>query len=683
MQTEMDANVSLSPKRRPRNWDVLQALESVSPPSPSPSFGSDFLGTLASTGEIPIFLDSGDSKDALYDLLPSPPRSVIPPSSGSVDTIQTVGTFGLPRRKMSDTARMPRDSYSSQDSYATTATADSGYTTPTSRSSQYLSPLAERGYYEQQRLSTQSSRFTLSAYLSPRLRKRTDPPSLPGSPRSVNSGSPWNTPSPSMDTLNSPDTCRPSMSIGASLSTIVFAAGSGSASPTVSSALTTDAQAYASRHRQQSGSVTPGRQTQVDFPPSSPKSPDIARSRTPTYRSVISRPNSPLAGRDVSAMGPRPRTKSSATTRSNDSGCSGHSGRSGRSTHSTHSSCTKVARPYRELAVSIPGLPPVLSWLQNVGLELWIDQEGFRLVRPAFTLSGYTTPSADRDADLVHALTHGTAEFRPVERQHFVFHHGALDPPPVLRKLTMAGDDSRDYISRQASLAVKANGVYFVSGTESFEAGPAQEALRLTWRFDYLVEDSARGGEKVLTPLTFACSPGLLHPTHGKKIRIIQVVKKTLTPKLAAAKMHPPRPGTDARRPRVQTDGLLLSPPRAKAAGAGAGLFKHRRAHSSSEHPLLEKEDAGIRGGAKKNRTASLAIGPRAAPAAPSADPLTASLSLNRRLGAPRALEQQQQLSRHILPPTELAELLDGAPTCEKDVVHDQSLRPPPRHRRV
>ena len=47
-----------SPHRRPVNWTALQALENLSPPSPSPSGSLDALVTLASSGEIPIFLHS-------------------------------------------------------------------------------------------------------------------------------------------------------------------------------------------------------------------------------------------------------------------------------------------------------------------------------------------------------------------------------------------------------------------------------------------------------------------------------------------------------------------------------------------------------------------------------------------------------------------------------------------------
>ncbi|KAI0347669.1 hypothetical protein BDW22DRAFT_1296726, partial [Trametopsis cervina] len=204
-------------------------------------------------------------------------------------------------------------------------------------------------------------------------------------------------------------------------------------------------------------------------------------------------------------------------------------------------------------------LPGVLSWLGSSRPQLWIDQEGFRLVQPVFKLSAYRSAGGEnRGSELVNTLVHGSAEFRPVERYAFVFHQAALEPPPTLRRLTMEGDESRDHLSRQATLIIKSNGVYSVSGSETFDNGPPSphsptfvpssarrnEPLKLNWRFEYMVEDryveatgKIKPGEKSVIPLLFSCSPGLLHPTHGKKIKIMHVFKKGLTPKLASTKV--------------------------------------------------------------------------------------------------------------------------------------------------
>ncbi|KIJ66248.1 hypothetical protein HYDPIDRAFT_109242 [Hydnomerulius pinastri MD-312] len=143
----------------------------------------------------------------------------------------------------------------------------------------------------------------------------------------------------------------------------------------------------------------------------------------------------------------------------------------------------------------------------------------------------------------------------PMKRETFAFHYATLDGPPTLRTLTVCGEESRDYIARQATLSVKSNGVYTVLGMETFSIatpsydghGSRSENVKLRWKFDYLVGDrrvDASGktlpGEKTLTPLTFSCSPYLLHPLQGKKTGLMHIVKKNLVPKLASEKVEPP-----------------------------------------------------------------------------------------------------------------------------------------------
>lgn len=323
--------------------------------------------------------------------------------------------------------------------------------------------------------------------------------------------------------------------------------------------------------------------------------------------------------------------------------------------------------------------------MQNVRLELWIDQEGFRLVRPVFKLSGYRTPSQLQDVSLVDALTNGSAEFCPAETQTFVFHHGALEPQPVLRKLTLAGDDSRDYLSRQASLVIKENGIYSVSGTDSFDSNATathlvslRQPLKLNWRFEYRVDDSAvkpRAGEKMLTPISFSCSPGLLHPTHGKKVKVIQVVKKGLTPKLTSEKLEVPSPDIRVRMHTEPLGETLRARPSSHgeedARVPGVDLIsRHRRVQSTSAQPLIPKEDHdGNRSGAKKARTASLTAewrnGRRGALLERQlvvGDTLVASLATNA-WGVSGRASPSRRLSRHILPPAQLSDMLDEKPS--------------------
>ncbi|KAG9314094.1 hypothetical protein JVU11DRAFT_4875 [Chiua virens] len=203
-------------------------------------------------------------------------------------------------------------------------------------------------------------------------------------------------------------------------------------------------------------------------------------------------------------------------------------------------------------------LPEEFSWLRQMAIKLWIDQEGFRAVRSSMQLIDYSPrtrsllpygPAENAGSD----VTAGIAEFMPTKRETFAFHYGTLDGPPVLRMVSVAGDDSRDYISRQATLTVKANGVYTVLGTETFIASilnsnvPVSrlQNVRLRWKFDYLLSDrkvdgtrKILPGEKTLTPLTFSCSPYLFHPLQGKKAGLMHIVKKNLAPKLGSQKLE-------------------------------------------------------------------------------------------------------------------------------------------------
>lgn len=715
-----------SPQRRPRDWEVLKALESLSPPSPSPSLGSDFLTTLASSGEIPIFLDLGEDDD--FDNSRSLASTNIPGNKVQIPpnlSLDTIGTFG-PRGKFPDydRSRVSRASYLSQDSLSSSSLSLQCPSPIEPRDGRLLTPRRthEGGYYDHR--TSSASQFTISAYLSPLTRPIPVTPSRGYSPNL----SPWTTPSPSCDTLNLPGTSQHNYSIGSSLSTIVFAAGSGTASPTLSSTIATEAQSYAHQYRQHSRPASPIYIGAIDIPPSSPKTPDYTRSRFATVRPHTSRPNSPLLGSPTFSRGAvLSRKKSTNTIRSTDSG------NSAQSAHSSRSIGTKSLQPIRigpvsytftEPPIKVPGLPSILSWLENIQLELWIDQEGFRLIRPVFTLYGYTPgPSADRDLDLVNALTYGFAEFRPAQSQSYVFHRGALlDPPPALRKITVMGDDKRDYISRQAALTIKDNGIYSVSGTESFDCGPpsphghihstgSHEPPKLKWRFDYMVDDhrpadgasKVHAGERTLTPLVFSCSPGLVHPTHGKKIRIMHVVRKNLIPKLtserlddtsgttATATQSAPTP---AVRIRVQTDPPphhheRRGRPEEKAHGGpdsnpARSHGKHRRAHSSALQVAAADENqecVGLEGnriGVKKNRAASIAVASKVGVAAVERVLPEQFLVPTQR---PRSLRVSDPLlARHIMPPTELTELLNEAPAWASDPI--SSLRPPPRKAR-
>lgn len=194
-------------------------------------------------------------------------------------------------------------------------------------------------------------------------------------------------------------------------------------------------------------------------------------------------------------------------------------------------------------------LPPTLAWLQDMNIGLLIDQEGFRSIHPSFKFVGYSDNARALDHQ-GEAIDGGVAQFMPTRRQSFHFHYAMFDGLPILRRLTVNNNESRDHICRQATLSLKSNGVYTIRGCEllEYKAGGTSEGQKLRWKFDYLVDDrkaratgSIIDGEKTLTPLTFSCSPMLLHPKQGKRIRLMHIMKKSVVSKLIAEKVEPPR----------------------------------------------------------------------------------------------------------------------------------------------
>ncbi|KAN0100349.1 hypothetical protein V8E55_000333 [Tylopilus felleus] len=276
-------------------------------------------------------------------------------------------------------------------------------------------------------------------------------------------------------------------------------------------------------------------------------------------------------------------------------------------------------------------LPDELSWIKHMIIELWIDQEGFRAVRSCMQLMGYSPRTRslhpyESAEDAGSCVSAGVVEFMPTKRETFAFHYATLDSPPTLRMVSVSGDEARDYISRQATLSVKANGVYTVLGTETFMASIPNgdsHGLRLRWKFDYLVNDRKVDGtgknlpgEKTLTPLTFSCSPYLFHPLQGKKTGLMHIMKKNLVPKLGSHKLEPPTYapshsilppalrylsiGRDATHTRSHSDAVaknghysLTRSPLDTGVGGGTILgmnhvprARRRRASSAGEHSL-------------------------------------------------------------------------------------------------
>ncbi|KAF4612270.1 hypothetical protein D9613_004275 [Agrocybe pediades] len=197
------------------------------------------------------------------------------------------------------------------------------------------------------------------------------------------------------------------------------------------------------------------------------------------------------------------------------------------------------------------------DWMKGTTVQFLIDQEGFRAAQPSFKYTGVTRvrPPQQGSSKATDGEFITMAQFRPINRQSFHFHYAPFETCPNLRRLTVDFDENYDYLSRQALLPLKTNGVYVLHGYEmshpqhnaSSSSPSSGDPVRLHWQFEYLVDDrrmDASGkvieGEKNLTPLSFSCSPEFVLPTQGKKNSIMQVFKKSVAPKLVAEKFQAP-----------------------------------------------------------------------------------------------------------------------------------------------
>ncbi|KAI9606477.1 hypothetical protein KEM48_001843 [Puccinia striiformis f. sp. tritici PST-130] len=207
-------------------------------------------------------------------------------------------------------------------------------------------------------------------------------------------------------------------------------------------------------------------------------------------------------------------------------------------------------------------------------LQIWFDQEGFREIAPVFRFNCY-----NREDDLLYFTT---------ERVGYPFHYDSMQQVPVLRKVVAPDYEEayvllegksqrnaagrRDFISRQANLDMKNPGKYVVEDKEG-------KGGRWIWRLVYEVEErkSLMGkpmlGERAFIPITFACSPEILDPSHARKPTLLNSIIKNMGSKKTAIALNPDgrpctRPrgkslmGYHSRKLSESTTRLLRTPPR-------------------------------------------------------------------------------------------------------------------------
>lgn len=319
------------------------------------------------------------------------------------------------------------------------------------------------------------------------------------------------------------------------------------------------------------------------------------------------------------------------------------------------------------------------GWLENVTLSLLIDQEGFRTVQPLFKPAGlsrshHLLESGNNKVDVV--------TFVPTTKAVFRFHYAPLDGLPILRRLMINGDESRDFLSRQAYLSLKSSGMYTVHGTEmasptvmTMLAPPSPtlndhaqglDFAKLDWRFDYSVEDRRAeqtgkvvDGEKILVPHTFTCSPHMLHPSQGKKVKLIQIVKKTVAPKLTAERRPMRTLNTTAAASRLT---VPLSPPRKGNVKQAWNL--HRRSQSNPRETVPSQDSSSPKCSIRHDDT-------MAAPVLVLPPPLqrrrrASSVDIQTRIGGGISP------IRHIISPSRLCQLFEEKETSTWE--HDREM---------
>ncbi|KDR85776.1 hypothetical protein GALMADRAFT_132430 [Galerina marginata CBS 339.88] len=351
------------------------------------------------------------------------------------------------------------------------------------------------------------------------------------------------------------------------------------------------------------------------------------------------------------------------------------------------------------------------SWLKGVTVQFLIDQEGFRAAQPSFKFTGVARL---RSAQSSRAPGTVMAQFRPVTRQAFHFHYAPFETPPILRRVTVDFDESHDYLSKQAHLTLKANGVYVLHGHEMLFAGHETDSSKLHWQFEYLVDDrriegSGRiiEGEKILTPLNFSCSPFLVLPKQGKRNTIMHVFRKGVATKLISEKLQPPGATPPIPTKAGNTGGVVNC---AEADGHISHFFSskahawnfHKRgqshaaptavdAPSSSNHRANQSHShwptiSNRHLGEEHSRTEFQSVRRRRASSTGEHHRPSNKLNCNTSIhsGRPRDISTadphmftppNRKPNRHIIPPAKLAELLD-TPTSPTELTA-QSATPP------
>lgn len=240
----------------------------------------------------------------------------------------------------------------------------------------------------------------------------------------------------------------------------------------------------------------------------------------------------------------------------------------GRVQHFPDSLSGLAHEPTRELYVK-KNIHPVpnhlIGFVKALQIELWIDQEGHRSIRPQFSfkreLSRHSstfndikarrrTESEDHDGlsanPLQELMRTSLVDLRPSTKAVGTFHCGTVSREAMIRRLVINGQSDKDYLSTNIILPLAENGIYGVYGREN---GRKKKSVRETfvWKFEYTIEDkraakdgSIIAGEKLLRPISFICSPEMFLPSQASNVTLVHLLSKKLKPSPTAKRILPP-----------------------------------------------------------------------------------------------------------------------------------------------
>ncbi|KAL7418837.1 hypothetical protein Q5752_006521 [Cryptotrichosporon argae] len=249
---------------------------------------------------------------------------------------------------------------------------------------------------------------------------------------------------------------------------------------------------------------------------------------------------------------------------------------------------TQPAMPAKHETPTNPAFP---AWIHSaicptdreLTVQLWVDQEGARDVRSSLHYVRACRADSFRileaTAQDVAAHTEPFQQTGCIEygmdqrgRDQWFFHYSPLQSLPVLRRLTINGDDKHDHLARETTLQIRDPGVWAITGGSGDGRGEA------AWQFSYLVTPrlckqtgELVPNERVVVPLALRLGPRFFDSERASNSHLSLMLKKTLAVNVPAVKVRPPIVGKPPGHARPDAGQRTASGGSVAPAKAGGG----------------------------------------------------------------------------------------------------------------